>query len=80
MDFMEEFTFDLQQRAGTSHENADALSRKHPFSDLSEITSCTQFRKRGMIHEDSEEIVDACQDAKRPRGGNDSSRADSFML
>ena len=49
LNFMEEFTFDLQHRAGTSHGNADALSRKHPSSDLSQATSCTQCHKRGMV-------------------------------
>ena len=74
LNFMEEFTFDLQHRAGTSHENANALSRKHPSSDFSDTTSCTHCRKRGMVREDSGRTVDACQDAKRPRGG---SRTDS---
>ena len=73
LDFMQEFTFDLQHRAGTSHGNADALSRKHSPSDLSGKSSCTQCRKRGMIREDLGEIIAACQDAKRPCGGNDSS-------
>ena len=66
---MEEFIFDLQHRAGTSHRNEDALSRKHPSSHMTTDTSCTQCRKRRMVHDVQGETVDACQDAKKPRGG-----------
>ena len=74
LDFIEEFNFDLQHRAGVSHGNADALSRKYSSSDQNATQSCIQCRKRGMVREDNGDTVDACQDAKRPR---ESVRTDS---
>ena len=38
LDFIEEFNFTLQHRAGTLHSNADALSRKHSLTELQNIT------------------------------------------
>ena len=67
LDFMEEFNFILQHRAGTSHGNTDALSRKYSFSESSTATPCTQCRKRGMVREDMTGTIDACQDVKRSR-------------
>ena len=61
LDFIEEFDFELQHRAGTSHGNADALSRKYSADDL-ERQPCSQCRKRGFYNE---EYTDACQ----ARGG-----------
>jgi hypothetical protein len=56
LDFIEEFTFKLQHRAGTAHGNADALSRR----DMCAVAGiCNQCRKRGLLPRDPYAISDA---------------------
>ena len=42
LDFLSEFTFDLQHRAGSAHGNADGLSRK--WGNIEEHLPCKQCR------------------------------------
>ena len=60
LDFIEEFDFELQHRAGTVHGNADALSRKDS-PDLAALSECNQCRKRDLMRQDKQNGIDACQ-------------------
>ena len=65
LDFIEEFTFELQHRAGVAHGNA--LSRKYAPEDLP-TQGCSQCRRRGFVRSEAQdgELVDACQDRAGP--------------
>ena len=69
LDFIEEFTFKLQHRAGIAHENADALSRKYTPEDLPS-QGRSQCRRRRFVYSDVQdgELVDPerCQDHSGP--------------
>ena len=56
LDFIEEFDFELQHRAGVAHGNADTLSRKYSLDEVTK-QACTQCRKRGFYKDENQ---DAC--------------------
>ena len=62
LDFIEEFDFELQHRAGAAYGNADALSRKYTADDADK-EPCAQCRRRGFYSEEKSE--DACQSRGR---------------
>ena len=45
LDFMEEFNFNLQHRAGITHGNADALSWKYSLVTPPGVQPCSQCRR-----------------------------------
>ena len=47
LDLMEEFNFELQHRTGTSHSNADALSRRLSC-EITDTEPCRQCRKKEL--------------------------------
>src|SRR6266496_2274890 len=63
LDLLEEFTFDIQHRAGLKHGNADSLSRKIPCEQAG--GACPQCRKPGKQLKNQAECFAVTTRAKR---------------